>query len=158
MPLTLILGCMFSGKSTELLKHRKGRTLILNHSLDTRTTGVKTHDGIEVEAHKCTNLPVLPDTSAYDTVLVDEAQFFDDLSDVESLAENVVVAGLSGDYLKRPFGKILTLIPKASKVIFLTADCNCGKPAQFTKRISGCTDLVSVDSEYIPVCGECYTK
>lgn len=158
MPLTLILGAMFSGKTTELLKHRKGRTLIINHEFDTRTTGVKTHDGIEVEAHKCSKIPVLPDTSAYDTVLIDEAQFFDDLSNVGSLAENVVVAGLSGDYLKRPFGKILTLIPKAAKVIFLTANCACGEPAPFTKRISGCTDLVSVDSKYIPVCGECYTK
>ena len=158
MPLTLILGPMYGGKTTELLKHRKGKTLILNHSFDTRTTGVKTHDGVEVEAHKCSTLPDLPETSAFDSVLIDEAQFFDDLSNVESLAENVVVAGLSGDYLKRPFGKILTLIPKAAKVIFLTANCACGEPAPFTKRISGCTDLVSVGSEYIPVCGKCYAK
>ena len=155
MPLTLILGPMFGGKTTELLRCRNGKTLIINHENDTRTTGVKTHDGFELPAYKCTELP---ETCAFDTVLIDEAQFFDDLSNVESLAENVVVAGLSGDYLKRPFGKILTLIPKADKVIFLTANCACGKPAPFTKRISGCTDLVSVSSEYIPVCGKCYTK
>lgn len=153
MPLTLILGNMWSGKTTELLKHRKEKTLILNHSFDTRTTGVKTHDGMEVEAVKCLEFP---DCTGYDTVLIDEFQFFSNIEGVESLAENVVVAGLSGDYLKRPFGKILTLIPKADKVIFLTANCACGEPAPFTKRISGCTDLVSVRSKYIPVCGKCY--
>ena len=156
MPLTLILGGMWSGKTTTLLQYRHGKTLIINHENDTRTIGVKTHDGLEVEAHKCHVLPILPDTSAFDTVLVDEAQFFASLDGVESLAPNVVVAGLSGDYMRRPFGKILDLIPKASKVIFLTAKCSCGEAAPFTKRVSEDTDLVSVDSKYIPVCGEGY--
>ncbi len=155
MPLTLILGAMYSGKSTELLKHRTDNTLIINHKFDTRTTGVKTHDGLEVEAQKCSVLPDLSETSSYDTVLIDEAQFFASLDGVEKLAPNVVVAGLNGDYMQRPFGKILDLIPKAAKVIFLTANCKCGKPASFTKRLSGITDLVSVNSEYIPVCWEC---
>ena len=155
MPLTLILGCMFAGKSTELLKHREGKTLIINHEFDTRTTGVKTHDGVEVPARKCSVLPDASETSSYDTVLVDEAQFFDSLDGVENLAPNVVVAGLNGDYLQRPFGKILDLIPKASDVIFLKAACACDEPASFTKRISGGTDLVSVNSEYIPVCWKC---
>ena len=155
MPLTLILGAMFSGKTTTLLKHRYGRTLIINHEFDTRTTGVKTHDGFELPAYKCTELP---NTCAFDTVLVDEAQFFESLDGVESLAPNVVVAGLSGDYMRRPFGKILDLIPKASKVIFLTATCSCGQAAPFTKRVSAGADLVSVDSKYLPVCEECYKK
>ena len=94
--------------------------------------------------------------SGYDTVLVDEAQFFTSLDGVEDLAPNVVVAGLSGDYLKKPFGKILELIPKADKVTFLTATCVCGNPAPFTKRISGGTTLVSVESMYEPKCGTCY--
>lgn len=158
MPLTVILGTMFSGKTTELLKHRKGRTLIINHTFDTRTTGVKTHDGLEVEAHKCSVLPVLPKESAYDTVLIDECQFFESLEGVENLAPNVVIAGLNGDYLQRPFGQILNCISKASEVIFLTAACACDKNASFTKRISGETDLISVGSKYIPVCWECLNK
>ena len=155
MPLTLILGAMYSGKTTELLQHRQGKTLILNHSYDTRTDGVRTHDGVEEEAVKCMGLP---DCSGYDTVLIDEAQFFDSLDGVENLAKNVVVAGLSGDYLQRPFGKVLDLIPKADKVIFLTATCSCGEAAAFTKRISGGTNVISVDSRYLAVCGECLKK
>jgi len=155
MPLTLILGPMYSGKSTELLKYRDANTLIINHSYDTRTDGVSTHDGFELPARKCMELP---DCSGYDTVLIDEAQFFDSLDGVENLAKNVVVAGLSGDYLQQPFGKILDLIPKADKVIFLTAKCLCGEAAPFTKRISGGTNVISVDSRYIAVCGECFKK
>jgi thymidine kinase len=153
MPLTLILGAMFSGKTTELLKHRQGKTLIINHENDTRTTGVKTHDGFELPAYKCTELP---NTCLFDTVLVDEAQFFESLDGVENLAKNVVVAGLSGDYMKKPFGKILDLISKASKVIFLTANCLCGEPAPFTKRVSAETDLINVKAQYLAVCEKCY--
>lgn len=155
MPLTLILGGMFSGKTTELLKHRDEKTLIINHNYDTRTDGVSTHDGVEEEAVKCMELP---NCSGYDTVLIDEAQFFDSLDGVENLAKNVFVAGLSGDYLQRPFGKILDLIPRADKVIFLTAKCLCGEAAPFTKRVSGGTNVISVDSRYIAVCGECLKK
>lgn len=153
MVLTLILGCMRSGKTTKLLTFRQGRTLIISHKFDTRADGIKTHDGVEADAVKCADFP---DCTGYDTVLIDEVQFFENVEGIENLAPNVVAAGLSGDYKKRKFGKILDLIPLASKVIFLTATCACGADASFTKRISGSTELVSVDSEYISVCEECY--
>lgn len=153
MVLTLILGGMFAGKTTEMLKHRSGKTLIISHVFDTRCEGVKTHDGVEVSAIKCNVLPLKVDA---DTVLVDEAQFFESLDGVESLAPNVVVAGLSGDYKRKPFGKILELIPKADKVTFLTAVCDCGAPAPFTKRVSSEKNLISVESCYKPKCGSCF--
>ena len=151
--LEVILGPMFSGKTTTLLSRAKGRTQIINHVLDTRTHGVKTHDGVEREALKCNVLPMSIDA---DTVLIDEAQFFESLDCVETLAPNVVVAGLSGDYRRKPFGKILELIPKADKVTFLTAKCDCGEPAPFTKRLSVEKDLISVQSLYKPKCGRCF--
>ena len=136
--LELILGPMYSGKTTLLLEHMTEKTLLLNHKLDTRTDGVSTHDGLKVPAHKCDILPVV---CGFDTVLIDEAQFFSSLDGVEDLAKTVVVAGLSGDYMRRPFGKILDLIPKADKVTFLTARCSYGRPAPL-KRVSPTTDLV----------------
>ena len=151
--LELILGPMFSGKTTTLLTRKVGKTLIINHSFDTRGDGVKTHDGVEEAAMKCS---VLPNVSDYDTVLIDEAQFFDSLDGIEDIAPNVVVAGLSGDYLRKPFGKILELIPKADKVTFLSAVCGCGAPAPFTKRISNEEYLISVESIYQPKCRKCY--
>lgn len=151
--LELILGPMCSGKTTTLLTRARDRTLIVNHTFDTRGEGVKTHDGVEAAAMKCT---VLPSVSGYDTVLIDEAQFFESLEGVESLAPNVVVAGLSGDYRRKPFGKILELIPKADKVTFLTALCDCGASAPFTKRVSSEKTLISVESRYKPKCGSCF--
>jgi thymidine kinase len=114
---------------------------------------VKTHDGVEASALKCNVLPVSVDA---DTVLVDEAQFFESLDCVETLAPNVVVAGLSGDYRRKPFGRILELIPLADKVTFLTAVCDCGAPAPFTKRVSDEKSLISVQSSYVPKCGSCF--
>lgn len=151
--LEVILGPMWAGKTTTLLTRARGKTVIINHVLDTRCAGVKTHDGVEAVALKCNVLPMKVDA---DTVLVDEAQFFESLEGIESLAPNVVVAGLSGDYRRQPFGQILGLIPKADKVTFLTAVCDCGAPAPFTKRISDETNLISVQSIYKPKCGVCF--
>ena len=148
----LIIGPMYAGKSTTLLSRQQGRTLIITHVMDTRGDGVRTHDGVEAAAMKCTTLP--RDLN-YDTVLIDEAQFFESLDGVEHLAPKVVVAGLNGDYLQRPFGKILDLIPKADKVTFQSARCRCGQRAAFTKRISDETDTVCVGAHYEPVCRTC---
>ena len=59
----IILGCMFSGKSTELLRrcnryHAIGKTIILiNHALDTRTDdSIQTHDGTKSVAIKLNKL------------------------------------------------------------------------------------------------------
>ncbi len=151
--LEVILGPMFSGKTTTLLKRAKGKTMIINHVLDTRCKGVMTHDGLKADAIKSN---VIPLSVAADTVLIDEAQFFDSLEGVESLAPNVVVAGLSGDYRRKPFGRILELIPLADKVTFLTAVCECGAPAPFTSRISDEKNIISVESSYVPKCGRCF--
>lgn len=151
--LELILGPMFSGKTTTLLTRAKGKTVVINHVFDTRAKGVRTHDGIESDALKCNVLPFSVDA---DTVLIDEAQFFESLDGVELLAPNVVVAGLSGDYRREPFGRILELIPKADKVTFLTAKCTCGAPAPFTKRLSSENHLISIHSNYVPKCGNCF--
>lgn len=151
--LELIIGPMYAGKTTTLLSRKQGRTLIITHTSDTRAAGVRTHDGVHAVAMKCSALPTGLDC---DTVLIDEAQFFDSLDGVEHLAPKVVVAGLNGDYRRRPFGKILDLIPIADKVTFQTARCKCGQRAAFTKRISDETDTVCVGAHYEPTCGQCW--
>ena len=150
----LILGPMFSGKTTALLQRKSGRTLVVTHDFDTRSEGVLTHDGVQESALKCSSVSQIP--SGYDTILIDEAQFFEDLTAVENIAPKVVLAGLSSDYLKRPFGKILEKIPRASKVTFLTAKCKCGKDAVFTKRVSEENELIIVNATYEPACHRCY--
>ena len=72
-------------------------------------------------------------------VAIDEGQFFADIVDVcEKLANAgivVVVAALDGTFQRKPFGKILSLVPLAEQVTKLSAVCiECGMEAAFTRR------------------------
>ena len=82
----IILGCMFSGKSTELMRRISRyeaigeKTLIINSNLDTRTDdSVKTHDNRKKSALKCMNLMDIIQHPLFLTsniIGIDEAQFF----------------------------------------------------------------------------------
>lgn len=174
MSLELIIGSMYSGKSTELMRRVKRvksigmRCLVINHSNDTRVDGdfMQTHDGSTLAAVKTNDL-LLVNTKPYDTVAIDEAQFFHNLRTavmlmVETHNKHVIVAGLSGDYLRQSFGEILQLVPLADDVEYKRALCKrCahpGRPASFTKRVSEETETVSVGSTYMAVCRACYLE
>jgi len=174
MSLVLIIGSMYSGKSTELMRRVKRvksigmRCLVINHSNDTRVDGdfVQTHDGSTLAAVKTNDL-LLVNIKPYDTIAIDEAQFFNNLRTavmlmVETHKKHVIVAGLSGDYLRQPFGEILQLVPLADDVEYKRALCKrCahpGRPASFTKRVSEETETVSVGSTYTAVCRMCYLE
>ena len=84
--LHLILGCMFSGKTTELLRIAKrlksiGQNVtIINYVEDTRysTTDVTTHDKyscVDIESHYTDDLDTLDDRN-YQVICINEAQFF----------------------------------------------------------------------------------
>lgn len=172
MALELIIGSMYSGKSTELmrriarLKSIGMRCLVINHANDTRVDGdyVQSHDGKKVAAVKTNDL-LLTNIRPYDAIAIDEAQFFNNLKTavitmVETHNKHVIVAGLSGDYQRNAFGEILELVPLADSVEFKRAlcakCCHPGRPASFTKRISDEKDLVSVGGTYMAVCRICY--
>ena len=89
MSLNLIIGCMFSGKSTELIRRIRRfqsigkRVCVINHELDNRTTGgVATHYGHNVDSLRYSlliNFVNIYDLSNYDVICIYEGQFFDDL-------------------------------------------------------------------------------
>lgn len=164
----IILGCMFSGKSTELLRRCNryraiGKNIILiNHVVDTRTdSSIKTHDGTKNEAIKLTNLMSLIQDKQYRNILyessvigIDEAQFFDDLVEfvlaIERLNKIVIIAGLDGDSNRQPFGQILQCIPLCDTVVKLTAMDMVkkdGSAAIFTKRVNQDNEIVLVGAE-----------
>lgn len=172
MSLELIIGSMYSGKSTELmrrvecLKSIGTRCLVINHQNDTRVDGgfVQTHTGKRIPARKTDDL-LMVDFRAYDSIAIDEGQFFSNLRTavmimVEKHGKHVIVAGLSGDYLRQPFGEILDLIPVADDIQYKRALCaQCCHPtrlASFTKRVSDEKDTVSVESSYLALCRVCY--
>lgn len=167
--LHIIIGCMFSGKTSELLKIAnrynsiKNSVILINFEEDNRysDTEVKTHDLYSV------NLPTLfvknledCNVDNYDIICINEAQFFSDLITFckKLLTKNkkIYIAGLDGDFKQEIFGEILLLIPLCNTITRLNAYCkicNNGTLAYFTKRKSENKEqkLIGTD-EYIPVC------
>ena len=170
--LELIIGPMFSGKSTKirrtikLLQVINKKVLIIKASIDDRyiLDKITTHDFDSVECITVVRLDEITDSMImqYDAVVIDEGQFIPDLkSTVVQWLENynidIIVAGLDGDYMKNPIGSILELIPHAEKVEKLCSLCNVckdGTLAPFTFRTlkSNDTILVGGAESYIPVC------
>jgi thymidine kinase len=77
-----------------------------------------------------------------DCIIVEEAQFFEDLKAfviplTDTLQKHVICVGLDGDSNRAPFGQVLDLVPHADIIHKLKAHCTrCadGTPALFTYR------------------------
>lgn len=178
--LELILGPMFSGKSTRVIEISNryesiGKNVLnITHIIDNRYGNgvISSHNKIQKKAICTEKLMDLIRSENYiksEIILVEEGQFFADLIDFVKLSvdvdkKHVIVAGLNGDYKRERFGSILDLIPMCENVELLTAfckKCNDGTLAHFTKRIIVDKDaqtLVGSDDLYIPVCRFHYTQ
>ena len=175
--LKIILGCMYSGKTSSLIRIYKYnkiagiKTEVINYIDDNRYDPVKmsTHDGIKIDCLKFKNLNELFDKESdliekTDSFIINEGQFFNDLYDVVNKLVNeyhkvVYVGGLDGDFKMKKFGQILDLIPISDSVEKLTAICSlCKKKAAFTKRITKETvqTMIGGADKYIPVCRNCH--
>ncbi|XP_010547224.1 PREDICTED: thymidine kinase a-like [Tarenaya hassleriana] len=174
----VIVGPMFAGKSTALLRRIKseisdGRNVaMIKSSKDTRYAkdSVVTHDGIKFSCWALPDLMSFAEKfgddaySKLDVIGIDEAQFFGDLYDfcckvADEDGKTVIVAGLDGDYLRRSFGSVLDIIPIADTVTKLTARCElCGHKAFFTlrKTCDTQTELIGGADVYMPVCRQHY--
>ena len=168
--LSVILGCMYSGKNTELLR-RVSRyysigidVLLINHINDTRTgKSVKTHSNMVKSALKIDDLMKVVKSDIFnkcDIIAIDEAHFFTDLLEFvlycETHNKKIIVSGLDGDYKREPIGDILKLIPLCDDVVKLKAldmvDKD-GSSAIFSKRIveSDQQILIGAQESYIAV-------
>ena len=175
--LKITLGPMWSGKSTEVInitKHNKIAqisTLVVNFEEDKRyhEKNLSTHDQIMIPCMRFKKLVYLvdyPDLFKYKCIIIDEAQFFDDLYDCVSillhLKKFVYVCGLDGDFKMNKFGQVLDIIPLADEVVkkqALCALCKNGTKASFTKRLSDESSQKLIGfNNYIPVCRKCHGK
>jgi thymidine kinase len=147
----VISGCMFAGKTEELIRRiktlefAKKNVLVFKPAIDNRysNTKVVSHAGSSVESI------VVPDARSIldfvkddtDVVAIDEIQFFDEdvLLVCDYLAKKglrVMAAGLDTDFRAEPFGVMPRLITDAEFVTKLTAVCmKCGAPATRTQRL-----------------------
>ena len=158
----VICGCMFSGKSEELLRRlrrvhiAKQGVLLIKPRVDDRYSDseVVSHSAFRMEA-----IPV-PGEDPWEIVKlwlgqgeppvvgIDEGQFFEDLTPVVQRlvrgGSRVIIAGLDLDYRGEPFlaPELLSLAERVDK---LTAVCVvCGGPATRTHRLSGGTERVEI--------------
>jgi len=169
----VILGPMFSGKSTELMRRIRRYQianqdcLVIKYAKDTRYSNenLSTHDQQSIPAVKATALKNLKNVQQFSVIGVDEGQFFDDIVEFCEYMANqgkvVLVAALDGTYERKPFGSILSLIPLAENVVKLSAVCNtCFREAAFTKRTSEETEVevIGGSDKYLAVCRRCYHK
>lgn len=186
--LDIIIGPMFAGKSTYLVKSinetieaiGENSVLVIKHKSDNRyeedntKSNIITHDKTSYPCLSVNNLSEIIKlydeklNTTIEKIFIDEAQFFDDLYDiviylVEYKKIDVLIVGLDGDFERRTFGKgdILKLIPFADSVQKLNSRCYiCNKPAPFTKRIVKSQEQVIVGGAdiYQPACRIHFSK
>jgi thymidine kinase len=150
----LITGCMFSGKTDEMLRLIRRaeiagrRVLLVRPSVDDRTVDgtVESRSGVAYHAltvRDSSEIPPVVTAQRASVVAIDEAQFFDDgLPEVAELlaaeGRSVLISGLDQDFLGRPFNAMPTLLALADQVTKLSAICTvCGADATRTQRLVG---------------------
>ena len=156
--LETIVGAMFAGKTSELLKrilwakHQNKKIIVIKPSIDDRYSNEKiiTHNDL---SHKCyamndwatTLEKFIFEKSEVDMVFLDEIQFMDTkdtLSNVEIILNrgiDVVCAGLDQDSRGRPWETSSMLLGLSDKIVKIYGFCNvCGLEATKTfRKISG---------------------
>jgi thymidine kinase len=172
--LELILGPMFSGKTTRLVeiynKHtRSAKSVVaINFAKDTRyhDTMLSTHDKVFIPcifAEKINSLLSHEDVINANVILINEGQFFEDIYDsvitlVEKMHKKIYICGLDGDFKRNKFGNLLDLIPYCDAIVKLRSNCTkCNNDAIFSHRISCEQNQVVIGSDnYMPLCRKCY--
>ena len=188
MSLDLIVGPMFSGKTTELIRRLTKfssigkKCLYINSSLDIRENkNFSSHNPTinEIDKKIYTIKTKFINTEfinkickKYDIIGIDESQLFDNnlktsvINLVDKFNKHVIISGLNGDFLRNKFGSLIDLIPYCDNITKLSAYCYyCSqkgivKDAHFSKRKDkSITNVIDISyKSYIPTCRICYNK
>jgi len=157
--LEIITGCMFSGKTEEMIRRlervriARGRICLFKPTIDTRYSAdsIVTHYGRAFQA-----LPLAPEQESLDALVdaagaaavasasviaFDEGNFFSErlpglCEELIRMGKRVIVAGLDLTFAGEPFGPMPTLLALADRVDKLEAVCaRCGAPATRSQRL-----------------------
>lgn len=179
--LELILGSMFSGKTSYLLEVYKKcmfcniPVAVINYAADNRYTTdamLSTHDKQMIPCILANTIrdAIKDNTETIhraETILINEGQFFTDIeTEVKRLVEGenkrVYICGLDGDFERKPIGSLLQLVPFSDNVLKLKSLCSLcrdGTPGVFSFRTTNEKNQVVIgSSNYIPLCRGCYEK
>lgn len=178
--LELILGPMFSGKTSTLKKiydqcmYCSIPIMVINYSGDKRYSSedvMSTHDKIMIPCIMANSIIEITENhsekvSNAEVILINEGQFFTDIEHViplvEDLHKRVYICGLDGDFQKNKIGSLFDLIPfcdNICKLKSLCSECRDGTPGLFSYRITNEVDqvVIGVDN-YKPLCRVCYRR
>ncbi len=147
----VITGCMFSGKSEELIRRirraqiARQKVQVFKPSIDTRYSKI---DVVSHTGERITGIPVKNSNEILEKILpgvdavgIDEAQFLDrSIVDIANMLADkgirVIIAGLDMDFRGEPFGPMPFLMANADDVQKLHAICTvCGEDATRTQRL-----------------------
>ena len=184
MTLEVIIGPMFSGKTSELIRlverevYAKRKGAIFKMAFDTRYSSrqVVTHNGLRYNAYTvaCSDEGVkkieqVAESNKLDAIGVDEVNFFPEsvIPVLDRLADKrrVIACGLNLNFRAEPFRTTMELAARADRVRYLSAVCVvCGQEATRTQRLiagkpaprNSPTIIVGGKGMYEPRCRNCY--
>lgn len=184
MTLEVIIGPMFSGKTSELIRlverevYAKRKGAIFKIAFDKRYSEreVVTHNGLRYDAYTVASsdeglrkIEELAISSDLDAIGVDEVNFFPvalvELLDRLADKKKVIACGLNMNFKAEPFQTTMELAARADRVRYLSAVCVvCGQEATRTQRLvegkpaPKDSPIIAVGGKemYEPRCRNCY--
>jgi len=184
LTLEVIIGPMFSGKTSELIRlverevYAKRKGAIFKAAFDSRYSvrQVVTHNGLRYDAYTIVPSPAglkkIPEIVAddgLDAIGVDEINFFPKgivpILDRLAYEKRVIACGLNLNFRAEPFETTMILSARADRVRYLSAVCVvCGQEATRTQRLiagkpapkNSPTIVVGGKELYEPRCRNCY--
>ena len=165
-------GPMKCGKTQKILNELDRQLIagkdikIFKPSIDNRFGNniVQTRSGKKINAININNIDELANYNA-DIYFIDEFQFLNgNIDTIEKMAENgkkFYISGLNLTAEKKTFGKMGDLMCLADNVQMMTSICEiCKNENAIFSYFKGnkSSDILIGDSEYIPVCRNCYNK
>jgi thymidine kinase len=184
LTLEVIIGPMFSGKTSELIRlverevYAKRKGAIFKAAFDRRYSvrEVVTHNGLHYDAYTIAPDPTgfrriseIATTDKLDAVGVDEINFFPKgivpILDGLAYSRRVIACGLNLNFRAEPFETTMMLAARADRVRYLSAVCVvCGREATRTQRLiagkpapkDSPVIVVGGKEMYEPRCRNCY--
>ena len=172
--LETIVGAMFAGKTSELLKrilwaeHQKKKILVIKPSIDDRYSEklITTHNNLSHDCYsmidwESTNNNFTFDNKNFDMIFLDEIQFMSPKPTIENVEKilnlgiDVVCAGLDQDSRGKPWETSSFLLGLSDKITKIYGFCNvCGLEATKTYRKieGGSRTQVGAANIYEPRC------
>jgi thymidine kinase len=178
--LNLIIGPMFSGKSSKLIQYiRKYKTLgynmlVIKPNIDTRYTDIDEICTHNYEKESCfvyktdelNKIFMSEDYAMSQIIIIEEGQFFSDLYQIAQKIidqdnKHLIITALNGDSNRELFGDIYKLLPLCDNIEFLKAlciQCKDGTEGIFSKRIINNKEQLMVGGSdmYQAVCRKHY--